>query len=292
MTTPSDRVTQLEQEVAELRLMLGERSPGRRPRSRMRRTLLVIGTALALVVPAGAVFAVTQTFSDVPPSHPFFKDVEAIAAVGVTTGCGGGKYCPDDEVTRGQMAAFLNRLGALGSDKTPVANAKTSQSTDGWSLGCPANTILSQGLCFDNATRGTAASIYAASDACATLQTGILDSFTRRWSWRLATANELLSAARIAGLNVSAAEWSSDMWIDSDDGWNGLQVFKVGSSFLSARVTGATSGAYRCATPAMSRDPISLILKGDEGGEGLSTPKTPKGDAAADTKAQEKALER
>lgn len=288
MTTPSDRVTQLEQEVAELRLMLGERSPGRRPRSRMRRTLLVIGTALALVVPAGAVFAVTQTFSDVPPSHMFFNDVEAIAAVGVTTGCGGGKYCPDNPVKRGEMAAFLNRLGALGSGKTPVANAKTSKSTDGWSLGCPANTILSQGLCFDNATRGTVASIYAASDACAALQTGTLDMFTSRWSWRLPRANELLSAARIAGLNVSAEEWSSDMWVDSDDGWMGLQVYKLFSSFLSVAVAGGTSGAYRCATPAMSRDPISLILKGDEGGEGLSTPKTPKGDAAADTKAQEK----
>lgn len=249
MTTPSDRVTQLEQEVAELRLMLGERSPGRRPRSRMRRTLLVIGTALALVVPAGAVFAVTQTFSDVPPSHMFFNDVEAIAAVGVTTGCGGGKYCPDNPVKRGEMAAFLNRLGALGSGKTPVANAKTSKSTDGWSLGCPANTILSQGLCFDNATRGTVASIYAASDACAALQTGTLDMFTSRWSWRLPRANELLSAARIAGLNVSAEEWSSDMWVDSDDGWMGLQVYKLFSSFLSVAVAGGTSGAYRCATP-------------------------------------------
>lgn len=35
--------------------------------------------------------------------------IEAIAAAGITTGCGDGRFCPDDPVTRGQMAAFLRR---------------------------------------------------------------------------------------------------------------------------------------------------------------------------------------
>ena len=56
--------------------------------------------------PAGA------TFSDVPPDHPFFQFVEALAASGITGGCGGGKYCPDAPLTRGQMAVFLAK--ALG----------------------------------------------------------------------------------------------------------------------------------------------------------------------------------
>jgi hypothetical protein len=38
--------------------------------------------------------------------------VEALAAAGISAGCGGGKYCPDDPVTRGQLAVFLAR--ALG----------------------------------------------------------------------------------------------------------------------------------------------------------------------------------
>lgn len=54
----------------------------------------------------------TNTFTDVPVSHPFFTAIEALAASEITTGCGGGKYCPDNFVTRGQMAAFLAR--ALG----------------------------------------------------------------------------------------------------------------------------------------------------------------------------------
>jgi hypothetical protein len=49
----------------------------------------------------------TATFSDVPPSSPQFKFVEALHAAGITAGCGGGNYCPNDPVTRGQMAVFI-----------------------------------------------------------------------------------------------------------------------------------------------------------------------------------------
>jgi hypothetical protein len=54
----------------------------------------------------------TATFNDVPTSHPFFQFVEALAASGITAGCGGGKFCPDQPLTRGQMAVFLSK--ALG----------------------------------------------------------------------------------------------------------------------------------------------------------------------------------
>lgn len=54
----------------------------------------------------------TATFpSDVPSTHPFFQYVEALYASGITAGCGTG-YCPDDPLTRGQMAVFLTK--ALG----------------------------------------------------------------------------------------------------------------------------------------------------------------------------------
>ena len=52
------------------------------------------------------------TFGDVPTSHPFFQYVQALYSAGITGGCGGGNYCPDNPVTRGQMAVFLAK--ALG----------------------------------------------------------------------------------------------------------------------------------------------------------------------------------
>lgn len=49
----------------------------------------------------------TATFTDVPPGHPFFRFVEALARSGITGGCGPNLYCPDAAISRGQMAVFL-----------------------------------------------------------------------------------------------------------------------------------------------------------------------------------------
>jgi hypothetical protein len=87
-----------------------------------RLSLVIITMVLALGVPIGVVLA-SHTFSDVPTSHSFHADIEAIAAAGVTGGCAANRYCPEATVTRGQMAAFLNRLGALSPQKPPVVNA-------------------------------------------------------------------------------------------------------------------------------------------------------------------------
>jgi hypothetical protein len=46
------------------------------------------------------------TFDDVPSIHPFFPFIEALVAAGITTGCNvtPPRFCPDDVVTRKQMA--------------------------------------------------------------------------------------------------------------------------------------------------------------------------------------------
>ncbi len=56
------------------------------------------------------------TFVDVPTGHFFFRFIEALAATGITAGCGPGPtYCPDNPVTRAQMAVFLSvALGLNG----------------------------------------------------------------------------------------------------------------------------------------------------------------------------------
>ena len=50
----------------------------------------------------------TATFADVPTTDGRFRFVEALVAAGITGGCGGGLYCPEAPVTRGQMAVFLS----------------------------------------------------------------------------------------------------------------------------------------------------------------------------------------
>ena len=43
----------------------------------------------------------------------FEDDINRLAGAGITMGCGPRRYCPDDVVTRGQMAAFLYRARDL-----------------------------------------------------------------------------------------------------------------------------------------------------------------------------------
>jgi uncharacterized repeat protein (TIGR02059 family) len=60
--------------------------------------------ARALALPA----TTTNYFSD-DNGTTHERDINRIAAAGITTGCGPGRYCPSANVTRGQMAAFLHR---------------------------------------------------------------------------------------------------------------------------------------------------------------------------------------
>ena len=125
----TDRLSDLEARITEIerRPVGGSRShrsiPGAITISRSLATrLAAAAVALALIVPAGVVLANHQ-FGDVPASNPFHADIDALADSGVTSGCGNGNYCPKANVTREQMAAFLNRLGALAPGKAPVVNA-------------------------------------------------------------------------------------------------------------------------------------------------------------------------
>jgi len=49
----------------------------------------------------------SPTFSDVPKGYWAYQYIEALASSGITDGCGGGNYCPENYVTRAQMAKFL-----------------------------------------------------------------------------------------------------------------------------------------------------------------------------------------
>lgn len=105
------------------------RDPSHHNRKRLQ-TVVGLLLAGALLVPAAAIAG--HRFTDVPDSNVFHDDITAIADAGVTLGCNppaNDEYCPSEFVTREQMAAFLNRLGALSDDKSPVVNA---DKVDGW----------------------------------------------------------------------------------------------------------------------------------------------------------------
>ena len=51
----------------------------------------------------------TPYFNDVLLTNGLFKYIQKLYELGITKGCGNGDYCPSDDVTRDQMAAFISR---------------------------------------------------------------------------------------------------------------------------------------------------------------------------------------
>jgi hypothetical protein len=76
----------------------------------MSRTALLLAVGLSLLT-TSAVAQNCDGFTDVLASSPFCPDVTWMKTYGITRGCTASTYCPNDSVTRLQMAAFMHRLG-------------------------------------------------------------------------------------------------------------------------------------------------------------------------------------
>ncbi|KAA3638935.1 MAG: S-layer homology domain-containing protein [Armatimonadetes bacterium] len=112
--------------------------------------LLMVAVLALFVVPVAAI-AAGGTFTD-DDTSVFEGDIEWMAANGITAGCNpptNDHYCPDDAVTRGQMAAFMKRLatkkvvdadkvdGKHASDIAPIAVAQVDETLGGSTVAGP-----------------------------------------------------------------------------------------------------------------------------------------------------------
>ncbi len=81
------------------------------PTTRQQMAVFLLKTAegSAYVPPA----CTTADFGDVPCSSPFAPWIYELVARNVTAGCGGGNYCPGNQVARQQMAVFLVKTFGL-----------------------------------------------------------------------------------------------------------------------------------------------------------------------------------
>ncbi len=77
-------------------------------------------------------YSLAPYFADVPSSHPEFPWVQKMRDLGITAGCGTNIYCPNDAVTRGQMAVFIvrARFGATAGFTYPLTPLFTDVGTD------------------------------------------------------------------------------------------------------------------------------------------------------------------
>lgn len=85
-------------------------APGRFcPAQRVTRAQLATFLARALELPARPPTA----FRDVASSHPHAGAIGALSAAGVVNGCARDRFCPDQTVSRAQMASLLTRAFGL-----------------------------------------------------------------------------------------------------------------------------------------------------------------------------------
>jgi hypothetical protein len=59
-----------------------------------------------------------DSFTDVPRSNPFYRKIETLLHRRITSGCSPTQYCPGQNVSRGQIAAFVAR-GIVGVYSIP-----------------------------------------------------------------------------------------------------------------------------------------------------------------------------
>ena len=105
------------------------------PRPRLAAISIAV-VLLAMVSPVAAALPPGGTFID-DNGSTFEPAIEAVAADGIASGCGGGRFCPEDFVTRGQMAAFLARgLDLVSTSGVHFSDVPTSHpfwlSSTGW----------------------------------------------------------------------------------------------------------------------------------------------------------------
>lgn len=93
----------------------------------------ILGFALALFA-SSAVAGPCAGFVDVEDTSPFCGNVAWIRNRAITLGCGPNAYCPDNPVTRQEMAAFISRLAPM----TAPALVDANQSLVGYYVLAPA----------------------------------------------------------------------------------------------------------------------------------------------------------
>ncbi len=72
----------------------------------------------------------TPSFSDVPTTHPFYKEIEWMKARGITTGWPDGTFRPNASVNRDAMAAFFYRAAGSPHVDLPATSPFTDVAAD------------------------------------------------------------------------------------------------------------------------------------------------------------------
>lgn len=95
---------------------------------RTRRHVAVAILVSLLVIAVPAIVVATHQFSDVPTDSTFHDEIEALYDARIATGCATGLYCPNNAVTRAQMAGFMGRgLGHAAASTGQITASEAAE---------------------------------------------------------------------------------------------------------------------------------------------------------------------
>jgi len=209
-------------------------------KSRRRWTLLLtVVVTLFISVPA-AVWAGHQ-FTDVPNSHIFHTGISWMKDNNITVGCNppaNTQYCPEDNVTRGEMATFMKRLA-----ENKVVDAANSDALGGFSaaeLGSRAAFASDGNLPNENTT--LVANIDAPARGILVIN-GVVDVTTG------AAANTVICSLLVDGTMVTGTQMftevapSAERPIESVCATTGAVAVDPGSHEVTLNITGVVTAS-------------------------------------------------
>ena len=75
------------------------------------RTHMTGAGEMTIIIPDSCTAVINHyiSYNDVPLNHWASMAIDAISYAGISSGCGNGNFCPDDLVTRAELAVMLQR---------------------------------------------------------------------------------------------------------------------------------------------------------------------------------------
>ncbi|MEA2000302.1 MAG: S-layer homology domain-containing protein [Actinomycetota bacterium] len=213
--------------------------------------IIMLAAVLAASMIPVAVLAAGGTFTDDEDSI-FEADIEWLAGAGVTAGCNpptNDNFCPDDSVTRGQMAAFMRRFAQfLGAEDGTVSNADHAATADSATTAGDADTL--GGLSAEDLIESSPLVIHAADfapDEGGAYGDLYMSWGTAGWIWQDDSGQCLQAAVPLPnGAALSTVEIKA---IDADgDGFLAYHTAPMGDAAVVTPGTSVTSAVVQTVT--------------------------------------------
>lgn len=243
----------------------------------MRRATLLLLVPLFLTSPLVSA-APCAGFGDVEDTDTYCQAVAYVKSKGITVGCGstGANYCPNDFVTRAQMALFLQREGkggannVIGNFTSTIGGGTFNTSTGNYSVvaGGSGNSVIGSQATVSGGLSNSASAL--GSTVSGGNQNTASGEYSMVLGGRANVASGIMSAA--GGNRAKADTDGSFIWADSRE----FDFSGSVNDFFGVRATGGVgfTVTINSATGALPSSAICFQAHQAGNARAIATPRT------------------